>query len=406
MKGERPGVQVYRDRRMLLDLPDQVVDVRGNVVAVAGPGQIAAEGAQTAPFLEQLDGKALLGDAQGRGHAGYAAPDHQRLLRHAPGQTVQRREQPGFGHGRGHQPFGLFRGQRRLALMHPGDMVADVGQLEKMRVQARSAQGFLVEQFMRLRRARGHDHAVEPFFADGTGDAILRHFRAGEDVGFRVDHAGQGFGVFGDGCHVHDGGYVRAARADEDTDTRRLSRNVDLRQIGTLMEPGPAALCQWRRGRDRRGQCVGHGLGNVLGLQGAAGGEDAVHGGLLRVEGAGADKAVGGQLDAKFFGQFAESGLRLHAGRQHEQIEVFGDHALRVAEIAYRGPFAVRSGEHGVRPGPEEPGALGLDVVIKALVALPRRADVYIEDGRLAALCLGRIEEHDRLLHGVHAADV
>jgi len=117
-------------------------------------------------------------------------------------------------------------------------------------------------------------------------------------------------------------------------------------------------------------------------------------------------EAVGRQFEAQLVGQLGEAVLGSHARGQDEHVEGLGHQALGLGIVFQRDALAARAGKDGVRPGPDEAHAFVLRVVVEALVALARGPDVDVEDGGFAFVGLGRLQEHDRLFHGVHAADV
>jgi hypothetical protein len=79
----------------------------------------------------------------------------------------------------------------RVVHVHPGILVADIGHLEEVFVQASLADGLLEERFMGARRAGGHHHPVDIFSSDHLFHFVLGVLGAGEQVVLYVHHVGQ-----------------------------------------------------------------------------------------------------------------------------------------------------------------------------------------------------------------------
>ena len=95
-------------------------------------------------------------------------------------------------------------------------MLADVDELEKVRVDTRVRAGGPEGRLVRPRSARGDHDAVEPVLGDGGPEVRDAGFRAGVEVLAREDDVRQRRGVFRHGTGVQESGNVRAAVADED----------------------------------------------------------------------------------------------------------------------------------------------------------------------------------------------
>ncbi len=76
--------------------------------------------------------------------------------------------------GCANKPDGFLGGQL-FVHHHPGILLADVGVLVEVLVQARPAKGLSEGEFMKAGRARGHDDAVEVELLD----LLLDHRLAG-----------------------------------------------------------------------------------------------------------------------------------------------------------------------------------------------------------------------------------
>ena len=83
--------------------------------------------------------------------------------------------------GRRHQGLGL-RGAGRLVRGDPRDVLADVGHLQQVGVQAGVLAGAAEGLFVQVRRAGRHDHAGQPFLLDVILDQLLAERRAHELV--------------------------------------------------------------------------------------------------------------------------------------------------------------------------------------------------------------------------------
>ncbi len=131
------------------------------VLAVAEIPDVPGVAAQLGLALDQVDAEALVGQGQGRRHPGHAAADDQGIVIQRQRPLGQRLDQPRLGHRHPHQSLGLLGGLLGLVHVDPGALVADVGHLEEVRVQAGLAERVAEERLVRPRRAGGHDHAVQ-----------------------------------------------------------------------------------------------------------------------------------------------------------------------------------------------------------------------------------------------------
>ena len=181
--------------------------------------------------LHQVHLIALVRQGQGRGHAGDAAAHHQ-------GGLVDR---PTVRYSRGYSSRALATAMLtrswhfcvaslRLALVHPGALVADVGHLEEVLVEAGVAQHVLEDGLVGGGTAGRHHHPVEIMLLDHLHHLGLGVLGAGEEVGLGVLHVGDVLGVFHDGRDIGHPADVEAAVADKDPDPGRLVQHVLFRR--------------------------------------------------------------------------------------------------------------------------------------------------------------------------------
>ena len=172
---------------------------------------VAADGGQ---LLDQDHFQAGIGDVERSLDAGDTAADHQHLARDGNGDRLQRLVASGAAHGAARNLDRLL-GRDCLVLVHPGALLADVGDLASEAVQA-GALGVVAESlFMQVGRTAGDHHAVQIVVLDGLEHRVLP--RVGTHVnivlggnntllvGHRFRHL----------LHVNGGGDVVAAVADE-----------------------------------------------------------------------------------------------------------------------------------------------------------------------------------------------
>ena len=226
--GLQLGVFEHLDVGVQLHLLDQAFEVRANGLALVGGVHLPGVAAETVRFFEQHGLEALVGKAHGRGHAGHPAADDERLGHHVDPAAREGNAESGFGNGHAHLVLGLFRGLLGLALVHPGVLVADVGHLHQVGVQARLPQGVLEQRLVGTRGAGRDDDPVQPVLADLFRHELLGVGRAAEEVVFGQHHVGQAPGILGHLVHVDHAGDVDAAGADKDTDARLVAGDTAL----------------------------------------------------------------------------------------------------------------------------------------------------------------------------------
>ena len=321
------------------------------------------------------------------------------------GFSSQRLEQGGPGHRHPHQVFGLVRGLVVLLHVHPGILVADVGHLKQILVQAGVDQGLPEQGLVGDGGASRHHHPVEVVFLDDPGHVDLGVLGAGEQVVFHVGHVGQRLGVFRQLRHVDDAADVDAAVADEHPDAGGVFR-FDVLGCGRLpgLGLGPADVPQRGAHRPGRGRRLHDRFGNVFGTLHGPADIDARTAGRHRREGRGGHKIVGVGVHLQGRSQLPGALAHLHAHGQHDQVKGLG--LLDAAFI--RKPdlqIAVRQGIDAVDAGPDEPHPVFVfGAVIVEFEVFAEGPHVHEEDGGIQRIRRVLLGDH-RLLDGVHAAD-
>ena len=164
------------------------------VLAVEEIPNVPRVAAQLGLALDQVDAEALVGQGQGGRHPGHAAADDQGVVIQRQRPLRERLDQAGLGHRHPHQRLGLLRGLLRLVHVDPGALVADVGHLEEVRVQAGLPERVAEQRLVRARRAGGDDHAVQPMLLDGLANLCLAVRGAGVEVVLGVERRWAGSG--------------------------------------------------------------------------------------------------------------------------------------------------------------------------------------------------------------------
>jgi hypothetical protein len=83
--------------------------------------------------------------------------------------------------------------------------------------------------------AGSHHDAVQVMRGDAVLDIFLSILGAGKQVGFDMENAGQGGGVFFQGRYVNAPGDISAAVADKDPDPGRIMGHVPF-GVGRLLQ--------------------------------------------------------------------------------------------------------------------------------------------------------------------------
>ena len=163
--------------------------------------------------------------------------------------------------------------------MHPGALIADIGHLEKIFVEAHLPNRFLKERLMGARRAGGDHHPVQMMLIDCLFDLLLRILRTGIEVFIHVFHVRQRAGIFLHLGDVNDPADVDSAVTHKDADPGRLPCHVAFRRV--LFRPceRPAHLREESGCRLRRRTGLNDRFRNVLGALKDAAGEHAGPGG-------------------------------------------------------------------------------------------------------------------------------
>ncbi len=310
----------------------------------------------------------------------------------------------GTRHRHPHDVLRLLGGQLLLAAVHPRAVLADVGHVEEVLVDAAFAQRVPEQRLVRSRGAGSHDHAVETLLTDGVRYLRGRVGGTDEQSLFRVNDIVQGQGVVDHPGHVDHAADVGTAVAHEDADPGLLLGDIPLHRVDPILgQPTPAVveeLTALRAGPAGRH----HRLRDVDGsLEGPAD-EDAGAGGLHGVHRVGLAESVRVELDAECPGEVLGIGRRAHAHREHHHVELFLHHPVRVGGVADGDVLRLGdlSADGDVAPDEPHPGK-PLRPLIEALEVLAVRPDIVVEDGGLGVgvVILGQ----DHLLLSVRAAD-
>jgi hypothetical protein len=311
------------------------------------------------------------------------------------------------GHRAPDQILGLFQGLFRFLHVHPGVLVADVGHIKEIGVEAHLLDGLLEHGHVGPGAAGGHHHPVELVFGDGRQDLVLGVGGTGEQVLVGQDHPRQGGDIFGEGRDVDDPADVDAAVADKDAHPGFLALHVDLRGQFPFFDGRAPGRAQEFTGGGRGGGGLHDRLGNVFGALEDAADIDAVFIGVDRGEGRGVGEAgLGFDLDSHGFGQ--AQGIRggFQAHRQDHHVKDFGLQFALLREVADGNVIGARHRVDGVDPGAQEADpvfVLGPPVVLFEVLAVG--AHVHEEDGGIQGVVFAMLLGDDRLLDGVHAAD-
>ena len=166
------------------------MDKGGHQLAPPGGVQLEGVAAQPVSAFHQVHFITLLRQGQGGGHARDPATDDQGLFVDPHGEVGQRLQQPGLGHRHVHQVPALGRGRLRLVLMHPGALVADVGHLEEILVEAGVAQHILEDGLVGGGAAGRHHHPVQVVLLDHLDHLVLGVFGAGKEIVLGVSDIG------------------------------------------------------------------------------------------------------------------------------------------------------------------------------------------------------------------------
>ena len=176
--------------------------------------QVAAE---VIAALDEVDGVAGVGQLERGRHAGDAAADDERRRTHVHFELLERFVEDDAAHGRFGERHGLLGGCGMI-LVHPRALLADVGHLQEVLVDAGPLQRLAERRLVHARAAGGDDDTVERVLCDVLDDHLLTGVGAHVLVRFRHDDSGQRCCVCLQGIAVDDVGYVRAAVADVHAD--------------------------------------------------------------------------------------------------------------------------------------------------------------------------------------------
>jgi len=229
------------DPAVVPGLLDEILQVLLNIQPLDRLVDTARDPAQFFFLLHQNRFKTLPGEAESGIEAGEPAADHQSPLLDFEGPLRQRLQQRRPSHRHPHQILGLFRGFKRILLMHPGILIANVGHLEKIFIETASLEGILEELFMGARRAGRHHYPVQLLFGDDLPDLLLGILGAGKEIVVDENYLGQRCRIGPDFADVDHRADVDAAVADKHPDAGSGFRQVRLlgRQLAHLHAGAP-----------------------------------------------------------------------------------------------------------------------------------------------------------------------
>ena len=122
---------------------------------------VAQVAAQLRLLFDEEDLEVLPRELEGGRHAGEAAADDEGCLVDADGDLFEGLDVVRVRYRHPDEGLRLFRGVLLVFHMDPGALVADIGHLEEVLVEARLADGRPEEELVRPRRAGGNDHPVK-----------------------------------------------------------------------------------------------------------------------------------------------------------------------------------------------------------------------------------------------------
>ena len=222
------GVEKNLDLFVPADFGDQISDILGDVLALPRSAQIQGMPAKLILRLDDVGLEALICQREGAHHPGHSAADHQRRRGNRNRGHGKRFDELRAGDAHPNQVLGLFGCRIGFGCVHPRTLVADIGLLEQVLVEAGVAYRLLKERLMRTRRAGGNDHPVEVLLLYDLHQPILGILGTGEEIFLDVDDIGKRLCVLDDFRNPDHTRYVYAAIADEYADPGGLGAYVAL----------------------------------------------------------------------------------------------------------------------------------------------------------------------------------
>ncbi len=113
--------------------------------------------------------------------------------------------------------FCRFVGIGLSVFAYPGNMFADIGHFQHIRIQARPRYRAAEGVFVHTRGAGGHNHTVQMVFPYGLFNRFLPGFGTGVHGICGIGNIGQGKGRLRHSFCIHCGFYITAAMADKNT---------------------------------------------------------------------------------------------------------------------------------------------------------------------------------------------
>ncbi len=188
--------------------------------------QAQQQAAQLWRPLHELDFKAPVGQVERCRHTDHPPPNDQRRRFDRHLLLFQWLQQTGLGHTHSYQILRLPRGRLRLAHVHPGTLIANVGELKKVGVQSRLAARILKQWLVRARRAGSDHHPLQLLIDDGRLDLGQPGIGAGVHILLDEHDARQLPRVLCHRPHVHVPRNVAPAVTKEHANSRPLAHSA------------------------------------------------------------------------------------------------------------------------------------------------------------------------------------
>ena len=236
---------------------------------------VAQISAQLILLFHQIGIKALPCQRQRGSHARQSSADDQGGLFYPDRLPVERLQQAGLGQRHADQVFGFLRGLLRLVHVHPGALVADVGHLKQVGIEAGLGQRVAEQRLVRSRGAGGHHHPIQMVFGDLLLDPILGIVGAGIKIVLRVHDVGQGLGIFHDIRDIDHAGDIGPAVADKDSDARLFSLHISFGWVDLGSDQRAAGFPQEREHLSGSRRGLHDSFRNIFGLGKRPGDKDS-----------------------------------------------------------------------------------------------------------------------------------
>ena len=399
---DRTGVD--RDVFGFVDPPDEGLDhiLRPDIRGEQGV-KLPQGSPQPILFFQDPGGDAHVRQSQGCPHPGHPPADDEHPCDDPHLFLGEGFKEAGFGNGHAHQIPGLLRGPGPIVGMHPGTVLADVGELEQVLVQPCLHQRILKEGTMGHRGTRGHDDPVEVVLLHLLPEILLGVLGTGEHHISGIAHIGKTAGIVRHLPGTEITLDVLATVADKDPDPGSLPSDLLLRGGGGGGDPIPRY--DGDQGVGGGTAPHGHAVGDILGTLIASREVHPLAGGAHGIvkDGPGLEEPVLVHLDAQHPGKPPVVGRGHDGGGKYEQVHGLFLQFPRVGiEVPQRdAPVLVPDDRGGAGPNVIHPQPGRLVVVLLKILAVG--AEVHVEHGNVKGGI--RLLGNARLLGGVHAAD-